>query len=146
MGFTRRHQDIYIESKRKKNDRYYKTKRAIRRSQHQKRRERELAENKEYYQKNKLYFRTKNREYNQKNAEKWAKRRREIANEWQFNTCTPSFVENTFNSLGASITTDGNITFSQLCGLIEALGYSIKEVTYLPFIRRKNYFNKKRTP
>lgn len=146
MGFKNRHHYLKYDVSRKDDDDYKQNKRRLRKEAHQRRRQREIEESKAYYQENKEYFRAKNRDSYKKNGDKWAKRRREIVDDWKFNKCSPTFVENTFITLGASITTDGEITFSQLCGLIVGLGYKIEEVTYPPFIHRQKYFNKKRTP
>lgn len=146
MGFKNRHHYLKYDVSRKDDDDYKANKRRLRKEAHQRRRQRELDENKAYYQENKEYFRTKNRQAYKQNGDKWAKRRRELVDDWKFNKCSPTFVENTFLSLGASITTDGDITFPQLCGLITGLGYELKDVTYPPFIGRKKYFDKKRTP
>ena len=146
MGFTRRQQNIYIEKSRKRDTRWREQTRTNQKKYHQTHKDKENEYCRKHYQENIAYHRQANRAHYRVNKDKWRKRRAENSTEWSNNRCTPSFTENTFASLGASLTVDGIITFSQLCALIEALGYDLNDITYLPFIRRRKYFNKKRTP
>lgn len=146
MGFSRRQQNIKIEQSRKKDARWRKQSRRNQKKYHANNREKENAYFKEHYSDNKEYFRQKNKEHYKENGDKWKARRAEIRKEWVFNKCTPSFVESCFASVGASLKTTEDITFAQCCALIQAFGYNLKDVTYPPFINRKRYFDKKRTP
>lgn len=145
MGFTNTRKNKR-DFENRDHDKYLKTMRAVRANQHLRNREKENEQFKKHYQENKDYHKKKNKEHYEANKEKWAARRAEISLEWSFNRCSPAFVESTFASLGACLKTEKMITFPQLCALITSLGYKLKDVTYPPFVRRKAYFDKKRTP
>lgn len=146
MGFNRRQQNIKIEKSRKRTEQWRKQTRTKRIKYHQTHQQKENDYSKQHYENNKEYHRKANKEHYKENKEKWQARRAIINMEWKFNKCSPTFVESTFMSLGASLRTEKEITFPQLCALLKVLGYDPKEVTYPAFMNRYNYFNKKRTP
>lgn len=115
-----------------------------RKRNHAKHREQDNKKFKEHYQDNKDYHKQKNKEHYQENKEKWKARRAEISQEWSYNRCTPSFVESVFNSLGASLKPDRDMTFAQCCSFIKMLGYDIEDVEYPPFKNRLKYFKNKK--
>lgn len=146
MGFKARQENIRREQGRRRDERWRKQTRQNQKKYHANNREKENAYFKEHYSDNKDYFRQKNKEHYKKNGDKWKARRAEIKKDWLFDKCTPAFVEGCFASVGASLKTTEDITFSQCCALIQAFGYDLKDVTYPAFINRKRYFDKKRTP
>ena len=147
MGFVKRQENIRREKVYRKKDIFWQEqRRAIRRKNHAKYRNKDNAKFREHYQENKEYHYHKNKQYHKKYGHLWKERKREISIEWAFNKCSPFFVEKCFESLGASIRPDRELTFPQVCVLIEKLGYNLENVTYPPFINRKKFWDKKRTP
>ena len=147
MGFIKRQENIRRERVYRKKDIFWEEqRRQIRRRNHTKYRKQDNAGFKQHYQENKEYHYHKNKQHYKKYGYLWKERRREITEEWMFDKCSPYFTEQCFMSLGASLRPDRELTFAQLCALIEGLGYDLKDVTYPPFINRKKFWDKKRTP
>lgn len=143
MGFIARQRYIRYGQNRKKDAKWREQNRQGRRRNHAKYREQDNAGFRQHYQENKEYHHYKNKQHYKKYGHLWKERRREIMDEWLFNKCSPSFVERCFDSLGASLRPDRELTFAQCCALIEAMGYKLDDVSYPPFINRRKFWDKK---
>lgn len=129
----------YMREKRK-DEKQREYDRKMRAADYQRNKERNKAEFRARYQKKKEEHRKKNKEHYLKHGAEWKERRRLIADFFSYNKCSPDFVEGCFRSLGACLTVDRTITFSQCCSLIEVFGYDLDDVGYPPFINRREFF------